>query len=289
MLHPAIGEARPYPGVRSHARASRGSSSPAARSGTPASPRNLQDPLTFRNLPQIQGACRDVLGHVDGAARDRAERVAGQPDRRARRGPGHLGRELRDPAARRRPRLPPDRPRDRARALAPSASSSCLDTPWSGLPTGLAPDGGHGRRRLDVPEPRRPESGGGSPPPRPARLVRADLDRPRRGDRGPDDDGAAGGAPARGDGRASAARSPRSSWRSAPRRPSSRGHRPGARNRAGGRRRPRATCRISTIGDHVPDVHGLAAAVRDGDVARAAFGGGGAAQDPGGMADDDRA
>ena len=82
MLHPAIGRGPALPGAPSHARPARRAARAGARSGSPASPRNLQDPLTFRNLPQVQGACRDVLDHVDGAARDRAERVAGQPDRR---------------------------------------------------------------------------------------------------------------------------------------------------------------------------------------------------------------
>ena len=27
--------------------------------------RNLQDPLTFRNIAQVHGACRDALNHAD--------------------------------------------------------------------------------------------------------------------------------------------------------------------------------------------------------------------------------
>ncbi|HTG42040.1 MAG TPA: aromatic amino acid ammonia-lyase, partial [Methylomirabilota bacterium] len=64
MLHAAIGEVRPYPGLRETLMRFRELLTDSAiwDAGVP---RNLQDPLTFRNLPQIQGACRDVLAHVD--------------------------------------------------------------------------------------------------------------------------------------------------------------------------------------------------------------------------------
>jgi histidine ammonia-lyase len=64
MLHAAIGEARPYPGVRQSLDRLRDLLDGSAI-WDPGVPRNLQDPLTFRNLPQIQGACRDVLAHVE--------------------------------------------------------------------------------------------------------------------------------------------------------------------------------------------------------------------------------
>ena len=38
--------------------------SPGARSSEPGNARNLQDPLTFRSIPQILGAARDALGYV---------------------------------------------------------------------------------------------------------------------------------------------------------------------------------------------------------------------------------
>ena len=126
--------------IRGSGGRSRGSAScsTAARSASRASPRNLQDPLTFRNLPQIQGACRDVLDHVDAPARDRAERVAGQPDRRARRGAGVSVANFEI--------LPLAAALDYLRlVLATALTSSAerivkmLDTPWSGLPTGLTP------------------------------------------------------------------------------------------------------------------------------------------------------
>jgi histidine ammonia-lyase len=64
MLHAAIGDARPYPGLQRTLDRLRGLLAGGAiwEAGVA---RNLQDPLTFRNLPHIQGACRDVLDHVD--------------------------------------------------------------------------------------------------------------------------------------------------------------------------------------------------------------------------------
>ncbi len=64
MLHPRIGEVRPYPGLRTTL-ARLGALLHGSAIHEPGAARNLQDPLTFRNLPQIQGACRDVLAHVD--------------------------------------------------------------------------------------------------------------------------------------------------------------------------------------------------------------------------------
>jgi histidine ammonia-lyase len=59
-LHPAIGEARPYPGLRASLDRLR-----ALLEGSylwdEGAARNLQDPLTFRCLPQVHGATRDAL------------------------------------------------------------------------------------------------------------------------------------------------------------------------------------------------------------------------------------
>lgn len=61
LLDPAIAEARPYPGVReSLARLT------ALLDGSDVEPRNLQDPLSFRTLPQLHGAARDALGFARG-------------------------------------------------------------------------------------------------------------------------------------------------------------------------------------------------------------------------------
>jgi len=59
-----VGEARPHPGLRStisHLR--------ALLEGSylwSVEPRNLQDPLTFRTLPQVHGATRDALAYAQG-------------------------------------------------------------------------------------------------------------------------------------------------------------------------------------------------------------------------------
>ncbi len=59
LLHPAIGTVRPYPGLRATLERL---NSLLAGSQTPA--RALQDPLTFRTLPQVNGAARDAFRFV---------------------------------------------------------------------------------------------------------------------------------------------------------------------------------------------------------------------------------
>ena len=64
MLDPAIGEARPYPGLQSTIARLR-----ELLVGSylwSQEPRSLQDPLTFRSLPQVHGAARDALSYVEG-------------------------------------------------------------------------------------------------------------------------------------------------------------------------------------------------------------------------------
>ena len=64
LLDEAVAEARPYPGLRSTLSRLR-----ELLDGSylwNAEPRNLQDPLTFRTLPQVNGAARDALGYVQG-------------------------------------------------------------------------------------------------------------------------------------------------------------------------------------------------------------------------------
>ena len=60
MLHPEIGATRPYPGL-ARSRERLADSLDGSPLFEPGVARNLQDPLTFRNLPQILGAVRDVL------------------------------------------------------------------------------------------------------------------------------------------------------------------------------------------------------------------------------------
>ena len=65
LLHPAIAEVRPYPGLAESLARLRGllegSSLWEARMA-----RNLQDPLSFRGLPQLHGALRDALSFARG-------------------------------------------------------------------------------------------------------------------------------------------------------------------------------------------------------------------------------
>lgn len=62
-LHPVAAEIRPYPGLAAAIRRLR-----ALLAGSwlfePGNARNLQDPLTFRSIPQILGAGRDAFGYV---------------------------------------------------------------------------------------------------------------------------------------------------------------------------------------------------------------------------------
>jgi histidine ammonia-lyase len=60
LLHPAIASARPSPGVRETLERLR-----ALVSGSGVEARALQDPLTFRTLPQHLGAARDALTYVE--------------------------------------------------------------------------------------------------------------------------------------------------------------------------------------------------------------------------------
>jgi histidine ammonia-lyase len=59
-LHPAIGIARPYPGLQATL-ARMG----ALVEGSEVEARNLQDPLTFRTIAQQNGAARDAFGFVE--------------------------------------------------------------------------------------------------------------------------------------------------------------------------------------------------------------------------------
>jgi histidine ammonia-lyase len=60
MLHPAIGDVRPYPGLQASL-ASLRELLEGSYLWEPDAARNLQDPLTFRCIPQVHGAARDAL------------------------------------------------------------------------------------------------------------------------------------------------------------------------------------------------------------------------------------
>lgn len=134
-LHSAVGDVRPYPGLRA-ALASLRALLDGGALWDDGNARSLQDPLSFRNLPQVAGACRDAFDHVDGLlavqlnasesnpivveAEDRFVSVANFEMLPLAAGLDYLRIVL-------------------ATALTMSAERSLklLESPWSGLPTGL--------------------------------------------------------------------------------------------------------------------------------------------------------
>jgi histidine ammonia-lyase len=137
MLHAAIGEVRPYPGLRRTLDRLRELLSGSAI-WEPGTARHLQDPLSFRNLPQIQGACRDVLDHVE--AQLAIELNASQGN------PLVVVAEERVVSVANFEILPLAAALDYLRLILASALTSSsertvklLGAPWTGLPTGLTP------------------------------------------------------------------------------------------------------------------------------------------------------
>src|SRR5206468_690746 len=134
-----IGAVRPYPGIRTtlyHLAALLDGSA----IHEPGIARNLQDPLSFRNLPQIQGACRDALDHVKDVLAIELNANQGNPI--------VVPEEDRVISVANFEILPLAAALDYLRiALATALGVAAervvksLYTPWSGLPTGLAPDG----------------------------------------------------------------------------------------------------------------------------------------------------
>jgi histidine ammonia-lyase len=140
MLHAAIGEVRPYPGLRRTLARFRELLTDSAI-WDPGAARNLQDPLTFRNLPQIQGACRDVLAHVDAQLAIELNASQGNPI--------VVPAEDRVISVANFEILPLAVALDYLRLVLATALTSSsertvkiLGAPWSGLPTGLAPVAG---------------------------------------------------------------------------------------------------------------------------------------------------
>ena len=137
MLHPAIGEARPYPGlVRSLDRLNALLADSPLRE--PGAARSLQDPLTFRNLPQISGACRDRL--------DEADRVLAIELNASQSNPIVVAAEGRVISVANFEVLPLVLVVDGLRAVLATALAASsertvklLERPWSGLATGLVP------------------------------------------------------------------------------------------------------------------------------------------------------
>ena len=137
MLHPAIGDVRPYPGLCFALERLRGLLEGSYLWET-GSARNLQDPLTFRCLPQIHGATRDALDFTKRQLE--IELNASQEN------PLVIPDEDRIVSVANFDILPLAAALDFLRvALAPALTSACermlklLQGPLTGLPDGLAP------------------------------------------------------------------------------------------------------------------------------------------------------
>ncbi len=141
-LHPAIGEIRPYPGLAFTLRRLTSLLSGSYLWG-PGAARFLQDPLTFRCIPQVHGAARDALAYALAAAHTELNSSQANPvvlldeGRIVSVGNFDIG--------------PLAAALDFARiALAPVVTSAnerlvkLLQAPFSGLPTGLAGTAGQG-------------------------------------------------------------------------------------------------------------------------------------------------
>jgi histidine ammonia-lyase len=137
LLHPAIGDVRPYPGIIFTLARFR-----ALLEGSslwePGAARNLQDPLTFRCLPQVQGAVRDAFSFARGQLE--VELNASQEN------PLVILAEERIVSVANFDILPLAAALDFVRvAFAPAMTSACerlqklLQGPLTGLPDGLAP------------------------------------------------------------------------------------------------------------------------------------------------------
>ena len=137
MLHPAIAEVRPYPGLLVALTRLRGLLE-GSYLWEEGAARNLQDPLTFRCLPQIHGATRDALEFAN--AQLEIELNASQEN------PLVIPAEDRIVSVANFDVLPLAAALDFLRiALAPALTSACerliklLQGPLTGLPDGLAP------------------------------------------------------------------------------------------------------------------------------------------------------
>jgi histidine ammonia-lyase len=146
MLHPAIGDVRPYPGLclaLERIRELLGGS----YLWEAGAARNLQDPLTFRCLPQIHGATRDALGFTKSQLE--IELNASQEN------PLVIPEEDRIVSVANFDIVPLAAALDFLRvALAPALTSACerliklLQGPLTGLPDGLAPQQGMAENSL---------------------------------------------------------------------------------------------------------------------------------------------
>lgn len=135
LVDEVVADARPHPGLRSTISRLR-----ALLEGSylwDAQPRNLQDPLTFRTLPQVNGAARDALTYTQGVLTVELNAHQGNPMVAA-----SVGRVI---AAGNFDIVPLAGALDFLRiALAPALTSAAeralklLQSPLTGLPEGLA-------------------------------------------------------------------------------------------------------------------------------------------------------
>jgi histidine ammonia-lyase len=138
MLHPAIDGLRPYPGLRAALRTLRDLLEDSFI-WRPGAARSLQDPLTFRNLPQLQGACRDAFEHADRQLAVELNASQGNPI--------VVVEEGRIVSVANFEILPLAAALDLLRIVLATALTAAtervvkmLERPWSGLPTGLTPE-----------------------------------------------------------------------------------------------------------------------------------------------------
>ena len=145
-LHPAAAEFRPHPGIAASIHRLR-----ALLAGSslfePGNARNLQDPLTFRSIPQILGAARDALGYARTTIEAELNSAQGNP--------AVILAERRIVSVGSLDVVSVAAALDLARiALAPVVTSAAertvklLQSPLSGLPAGLAAEPGTGEDAL---------------------------------------------------------------------------------------------------------------------------------------------
>ena len=139
ILHPQVGRARPYPGLQQSLRRLANLLAGSAIHD-PGVARNLQDPLSFRTIPQVLGAGRDALAHVDAILAIELNANQGNPI---------VADDERIVSVGNFEILPLAAALDYLRIVLASVLSAAAERVvkslyplWSGLPTGLAPDGG---------------------------------------------------------------------------------------------------------------------------------------------------
>lgn len=135
-LHEAVGVSRPYPGLGRSLTRIRALLDGSAQ-WEAGSARNLQDPLSFRSLPQVNGALRDALSFAESHLAIELNASQGNPI--------VVVDEDRLVSVANFDVVPMAQALDLVRiAIATAVASSCerslklLDTTWSGLRTGLA-------------------------------------------------------------------------------------------------------------------------------------------------------